>query len=301
MSSKRRRTDVAVARRRKPKYAHGRRSKRSLRMRSKPQGMGNPYTNIRTRNYRTRPTRASAGLLTSIPNRMFTKVKYHSTLGIEQTTSGTTTDTFKNPSQFINDSYAAGTGNFRLMDLWDPDCRVASGHQPMGHDRLALYYNRYIVYAVKVTIHVTNVGISDRIGFDFYPVPIASATAPALNATSVTTLMEQGYRGWKRVSGGGTEQQAVAPKSAGVTFRRFYNLRKIMGRPLEDDLDSSAFGSTVQDYPRLDCLYRIPGWTNQIGDSYKNVFTATVSRAFIEMGLTYYIKAYEPKIVLPQN
>lgn len=55
----------------------------------------------------------------------------------------------------FGDALGAQTQIFNLNSIYDPD-RSGVGHQPLGYDQWAAFYNRYRVIGVKVTVQAAN-------------------------------------------------------------------------------------------------------------------------------------------------
>lgn len=55
----------------------------------------------------------------------------------------------------FGDPLGAETQIFNLNSIYDPD-RSGVGHQPLGYDQWAAFYNRYRVIGVKVTVQAAN-------------------------------------------------------------------------------------------------------------------------------------------------
>ena len=66
---------------------------------------------------------------------------------------------------FVTTIPIAGQGmafSFNLNSIYDPN-RTGTGHQPMGHDQWAVFYQRYRVYGVTYDINLTNMNADSAI------------------------------------------------------------------------------------------------------------------------------------------
>lgn len=79
------------------------------------------------------------------PDRLLVKLPYSSALSSTLTTGG------------VGSSY-----NWNLNSIYDPD-RTGVGHQPLGHDQWAVFYQQYRVYGVTYDIELTNMNADSTI------------------------------------------------------------------------------------------------------------------------------------------
>lgn len=75
--------------------------------------------------------------------------------------------------------------SFRLNSLFDPDL-TGIGHQPMGRDQLAQFYNRYRVFAASWKVTTFPMASAGSL------IILPSNDANSLTGTVATTIMEQG-------------------------------------------------------------------------------------------------------------
>lgn len=77
---------------------------------------------------------------------------------------------------------------FKANGIFDPYYPLG-GHQPLGRDQWALFYNKYVVYrsecSVKFCVRVNN---SEPLGIGIY-----LSSSPTTTALNVNTLQEQGH------------------------------------------------------------------------------------------------------------
>lgn len=56
--------------------------------------------------------------------------------------------------------------NCRLNSIYDPDYAIIAGHQPLGYDQWASFYQNYRVYKAKVVCEFSNMGLTPvQVGF----------------------------------------------------------------------------------------------------------------------------------------
>lgn len=271
MSGKRRRvssttkttvTKTKRAVRRKPKAKVGRKPRRRLQ----------------------RPVSAGVGLLTSIPRKLFAKLCYMTTIGFEG-------DAMTGAWQPLGTAGpTTNAGVFRLTDLFDPQF-ATGGHQPLGRDRLATYYQRYVVFGCTIQLSMAMVGLQTVQQCMMWPfITGPSTTLP----TGYRRAIENKMSGWKWVTrAGGTYSSYFSPPTA--VWKRYVSMSKMRGRPIDQENDSSSFAATGIDDVQLNILTRIPG-ANELGevDWVPSPLAATTSRVQIDLKLTYHIKAYNP-------
>jgi len=75
--------------------------------------------------------------------------------------------------KYVDNIVLAGIGGstrvFRMNSIYDPDTSVTNGHQPLGFDQWASFYNKYRVFKAVVTLRCANASSnsadSEQIGF----------------------------------------------------------------------------------------------------------------------------------------
>lgn len=135
-------------------------------------------------------------------------------------------------------SAARGATVFRASSIYDPDY-TAGGHQPLGYDQWAPFYDHYIVVSSKLTATVgLNIGQPGRaINFGVFPAHDPTAIS------SFWPIMESARGGWNTLAGGayaGGDNQKTA--SATYSARRFFNIRDVA-----DNVD--RLGAAYNDNP----------------------------------------------------
>lgn len=85
---------------------------------------------------------------TLVPDRLITTLSYNDNIPLVKSSTG-----FQ-------------VWNCRLNSIYDPDYAIIAGHQPLGYDQWANFYQNYRVYKAKVICEFTNVGnYPVRVGF----------------------------------------------------------------------------------------------------------------------------------------
>jgi hypothetical protein len=76
----------------------------------------------------------------------------------------------------------------RMNGIFDPDYQIG-GHQPLGHDQWAQFYNKYVVYRSDIRLKFcidNNTAIPGGLG-------LYMSSSPTTGAVSVIQLQEQGH------------------------------------------------------------------------------------------------------------
>lgn len=120
-------------------------------------------------------------------------------------------------------SVARGATVFRASSIFDPDYTVG-GHQPLGYDQWAPFYDHYIVISAKCTVTMgLNIGQPGRaINFGCFPSHDPTAI------TSFWPIMESARGGWATLSGGaygGSDNQKRC--TSYYSARDFFNIADI--------------------------------------------------------------------------
>lgn len=123
---------------------------------------------------------------------------------------------------------------FNLNSIWDPD-RTGVGHQPLGRDQWAAFYNRYRVYGVQIRWSFTNksdvpanialVGNND-------PVMVLGNDA----------MFEQSHMNKKQVGAkGGIDTKVIT---------KYFTPARITGRPLVSYVADDRYQATMNANPQ---------------------------------------------------
>lgn len=167
---------------------------------------------------------------------------------------------------------AAGTGQTRVWNLnsiYDPD-RTGIGHQPLGYDQWATFYNRYRVFKVAYNISITNLTSDSAVMGGIVP------TNAAFGAFNDMSVFEQPHM--KKFHIG-----SVASNST-KTLKGVIHLPRITGRPLVSYKSDNVYQAQFTASPNeIMCL---------------NLLTYPLnSNAGIVMSvrLVYFVELYDPK------
>jgi len=195
-----------------------------------------------------------------IPDAFLVKLKYSELFGFTYT------------PPIVSDPVSA-VYQFRLNSIYDPNL-TGTGHQPLGHDQWALFYNRYLVYGCKFVVTFTSISTTDQgeIAIQLRP----NSLAPS----NIETIREDPLTVYKSCIG--TEDAGQAIKVA----RGYGDVAKIRGIPksrLKNESDYQAiFGNNPPIDPTLN-IYMI----NQ------NVLNTLDMR--VRVDLVYYCRFYDRK------
>lgn len=185
-------------------YARPRYNKRKPRM-----------NNYRKRKRTNRPYTTKARTPSGVSDRMLMKMRY---------------TTFFNITNVISDN---GYHIFRGNSIYDPDLTFV-GHQPLGHDQWAAFYDKYRVHASKINIQVlsrSNTTDNSNVIVVIFPI-----IDPATYLPDPVQSIEQIY-GRYRVLG-------TANATNGIFMKNYMSTKKIYGETsLADDEFVSNFGS----------------------------------------------------------
>lgn len=149
---------------------------------------------LATRRFRTRPSRLP---LASQPQRKLVRLRYQELIAINPGAAG-----------------AIGTYQFRANGIFDPNI-TSTGHQPMGHDEWAQFYNHYTVLGSKITVTGMGDTASEAIIFGVYLSD--DTTVPAL----LHELIENGKSGYRYT---GSVWKTATKISRKYSAKRFFNI-----------------------------------------------------------------------------
>lgn len=150
----------------------------------------------------------------TVPDRLKVKLPYHT---------------------IVNYTSAAGVQDyvFNINSIWDPD-RSGVGHQPLGRDQWAAFYNRYRVYGVKIRWSLTNKSgvpcLMSMIGNND-PVMVLSNDS----------MFEQSHMNKKHVGAtGGIDTKYIT---------KYFTLPRITGRPISAYVGDDRYQATMGSNP----------------------------------------------------
>ena len=158
-----------------------------------------------------------------VPNSKVVKLRYCTTIS-------------RNPALGVASTYI-----FRANSLFDPDFS-SIGHQPMGFDQWATFYDHYTVVGSKITANFMSSNSSATTGSAIVGVYLKDSSAAI---TDVTTLMEQTNVGYKVMTASAAGQKATVSK--GFSTKKFFGIRDIrdnrqlLGAPMSQNPTEDAY------------------------------------------------------------
>jgi len=184
------------------------------------------------------------------------------------------------PSVFVRLRYvAAFTSDGTLFDhvynlnsIFDPD-RTGTGHQPLGHDQYANFYNRYRVWSTRVKI--------------LYQASGAVSSSPA----AVGYVADNNGSGYGALDNAfeqqGSFQTICNPGGPAITIVRNFNLWEITGvskADYKDDRFQAIFGSDPSEVIVYHAMY------GQVANGSASVSGHVLAR----VQLDYNVELYDP-------
>lgn len=183
--------------------------------------------NVRIRKQRSGAFRRNFARIPGIivPDQLLTSVRY-----TEQLARGPTAS---------SDDY-----QFNLNSIFDPN-RTGTGHQPLGHDQLNLFYNRYRVVRCKYHVMINNLGTN--VG------AIATSVVPTNSATTLAGTAEAHelpYLKQGMVSTGRSDN--ILHLRGNIPLDRIYGVSRQTLK--SDDRYAADFGSSPAEIAVLHCV-----------------------------------------------
>lgn len=192
-------------------------------------------------------------LNTLVPDRMLLRFSYQDNVNL----------TASSPSLFA-------VKTLRLNSIYDPDLDLVNGHQPLGYDQWGVFYNRYRVYKVKVTVMAANNSTgATQVGMVAYN----AENAPNLD----DSFFEQPH-GTSKIMGGVNGMNKC-------TLSKTYDLARIVGKShvqykTGQNTAGASWNSNPLDEIRLQIASRI------INDS-----ASPTGQAIVK--IVYYVEAFD--------
>lgn len=130
---------------------------------------------------------------------------------------------------------------FRANSINDPD-HALGGHQPLGHDQWANFYDHYTVIGAKITCRFTASLTSGTQGATIVGIMLKD------NATTISSprnIMEQGTSGYKVLTGANAGGTTTVTK--GFSTKKFFGLkdvsdnRSLVGAAMNADPPEDAY------------------------------------------------------------
>jgi len=188
-----------------------------------------------------------------IPDRYFTKLNYTELLTLAYT------GTLK-------------VYQFRVNCLNDPNY-TGTGHQPMGHDQLALLYNKYRVRGCKYNVVFSNTNVN------YQGEAIVQQRPNSVLSSTFEDAMESPYRQFRIL---GAETSGPNGISGYVNVAKLYGVKK------NEISISDAFSSNIGSDPASQVFLNV---------YVQNQDTATALTIQVRVNLTFYCEFYERKIL----
>lgn len=162
---------------------------------------------------------------------------------------------------------------FRANHIHDPDASFG-GHQPLGHDELAQFFNHYVVVGSKMTVKFQTI-TSDNYECGVY---LAEDATPIVDVNRIREYQ----KGTVNYISGGSKQQANALST--------YSAKKFFGVGSVTSADKlwGTFGA-VPDVDNFDQAY-YHLWVHGAGD-------ADEAPIYCHITIDYTIKMKEPKVL----
>lgn len=189
---------------------------------------------------------------TLVPDRLIMKMSYRDNVNL----------TVTSPSTF-------GTKILRANSIYDPDLDVLTGHQPLGYDQWATFYNKYRVFKAVVRATIINNGSS---GLQCGIIPFNSNQPLNLD----DSLFEQPHAVTKTVG----SSQGMGK----VVLTKVIDIPRILGQSHAQYKANENAGSNFNGNP-LESIYCMIA-ARQVNDSAAPVAVAVVD-------VTYYVEMYD--------
>ncbi len=133
---------------------------------------------------------------------------------------------------------------FRANSIFDPD-KTGTGHQPIGHDEWAAFYNHYVVLGAKITLALVPSSNSESANPDLVGVYL---TDDSTGSNDPVALIEQGRCKYTLV--GKVQQDGVARKLINTySAKKFFNLSNV-----NDNV--TRIGATTDASPAEEAIFR---------------------------------------------
>lgn len=210
--------------------------------------------NIRRRTYKPRAgPNAVVSRTSPLPDRYLTKLHY---------------------SQLITLAYAGALtrNQFRMNSIFDPDYSGV-GHQPMGHDELAVLYNKYRVRGCKYHLMFSN---TDQ---NYQAEVVVQHRPNTVLSGSFQDALESPYRQYKVLGAEGSGVRSISG---------YHDVAKVYGSKKSVINTDDSFWANVGANPNSTTYMNIYA---------QNQATAIALTILVRVQLTYYVEFFERKIL----
>lgn len=158
---------------------------------------------------------------------------------------------------------------FNLNSIFDPN-QTGTGHQPLGYDQWALFYNRYRVISTRVTARFLNVSTTEA-------AEVGIIASNSLTALGSIDAFEQADSLTTAVSvRGGLDMK---------TLQRVYSLAKVNGKTDSQYLSSDDTGSPFGNSPNESIALHVCAST----------YTGNNVSVECQLRIEYYVELSDPK------
>lgn len=150
--------------------------------------------------------------------------------------------------------------NFRCNSIFDPDASSV-GHQPMGHDQIALFYERYVVIGSKITVTFKTPENGDKTNQDEAFVNCGITTIPNTSdqITQNDDFMENNRTTYVQLC----PQRPMAKVTKKFSPKRFFGY----GKTIDVSNIAAAFGAN----PANEALWQLRMWNPTTDTSNRTV------------------------------
>lgn len=170
--------------------------------------------------------------------------------------------------------------NMRANSVFDPN-QTGSGHQPMGFDQWAGFYNHYVVVGSKITVKwISEAPLSSETNAMIVGVKLTDDTTPILSGGQAwDNISERGFS--KRIMI--MNDQNVKPVTTIAKFspKKFFNIANVKDNVLR-------IGAPVTSNPTEEAIFQL--WFCSANDT---VVSAYIIQAFVT--IDYLVLFSEPK------
>lgn len=179
-------------------------------------------------------------------------------------------------SEDVNISAGIGLGSydFRANSIFDPNL-TGVGHQPIGHDQWAVFYDHYVVLGAKIRVTLTQ-SATGAIDTCFFSLALQDTTN---TMTSQTQIREQPRTAWTLI-------QTPYAGNASRTLSKKFSAKRFFGSKSVVTWDK--LGAQMGANPTEDAIFRV-FFQNMTGTSSISLIANVV--------IDYIVLLTEPKVL----